>query len=182
MSRIADIINHVWKLIPAASAGLAIAAIVRLNPANIDLKNPDWRYTASFAQEHVFEYTVLVTAVLVLVHWFKDDIHAGAAAIANAIAYALGVPPLSPVYKFSVETGKMLLQKFKRDVIESIRSDGRKEGREEGLHEGREVGLHEGREAGIKHLLRQQNPQADEAEIQRRYEEAIATMPDDPRT
>ena len=64
----------------------------------------------------------------------------------------------------------MLLQKFKRDVIESIRSDGRKEG------------IHEGREAGIKHLLRQQNPQADEAEIQRRYEEAIATMPDDPRT
>ena len=129
-------INHVWKLIPAASAGLAITAIVRLNPANIDLKNPDWRYTASFAQEHAFEYTVLATAVLVLVHWFKDDIHAGAAAIANAIAYALGVPPLSPVYKFSVETGKMLLQKFKRDVIESIRSDGRKEGREEGLHEG----------------------------------------------
>ena len=155
-------INHVWKLIPAASAGLAIAAIVRLNPANIDLKNPDWRYTASFAQEHVFEYTVLATAVMVLVHWFKDDIHAGAAAIANAIAYALGVPPLSPVYKFSVETGKMLLQKFKRDVIESIRSDGRKE--------------------GIKYVLRQQNPQADEQEIQRRYEEIMATMPDDSRS
>ena len=141
---------------------MAIAAIVRLNPANIDLKNPDWRYTASFAQEHVFEYTVLVTAVLVLLHWFKDDIHAGAAAIANAIAYALGVPPLSPVYKFSVETGKMLLQKFKRDVIESIRSDGRKE--------------------GIKYVLRQQNPQADEQEIQRRYEEIMATMPDDSRS
>ena len=155
-------INHVWKLIPAASAGLSIAAIVRLNPANIDLKNPDWRYTASFAQEHVFEYTVLATAVMVLVHWFKDDIHAGAAAIANAIAYALGVPPLSPVYKFSVETGKMLLQKFKRDVIESIRSDGRKE--------------------GIKYVLRQQNPQADEQEIQRRYEEIMATMPDDSRS
>ena len=105
---------------------------------------------------------MLATAVMVLVHWFKDDIHAGAAAIANAIAYALGVPPLSPVYKFSVETGKMLLQKFKRDVIESIRSDGRKE--------------------GIKYVLRQQNPQADEQEIQRRYEEIMATMPDDSRS
>ena len=48
-------INHVWKLIPAASAGLAIAAIVRLDPASIALKDPDWHYTASFAQEHVFE-------------------------------------------------------------------------------------------------------------------------------
>ena len=167
-------INHVWKLIPAASAGLAIAAIIRLNPANIDLKNPDWRYTASFAQEHAFEYTVLATAVLVLAHWFKDDIHAGAVAIANAIAYALGVPPLSYAYALLLETIKMVLQKIKRDVIESIRSDGRKEGREEGHKEGREE--------GIKQLLRQQNPQADEAEIQRRYEEAIAAMPDDPRT
>ena len=60
----------------------------------------------------------------------------------------------------------MVLQKIKRDVIESIRSDSRKEGRE----------------AGIKYVLRQQNPQADEQEIQRRYEEVIATMPDDPRT
>ena len=58
------------------------------------------------------------------------------------------------------ETLKMLLQKIKRDLFNSIRSDGR--------------------EAGIKHLLRQQNPQADEAEIQRRYEAAIATMSDDP--
>ena len=32
-------INHVWKLIPAASDALAIAAIIRLNPANIDLKS-----------------------------------------------------------------------------------------------------------------------------------------------
>ena len=163
-------INHVWKLIPAASAGLAIAAIVRLNPANIDLKNPDWRYTVSFAQDHVFEYTVLATAVMVLVHWFKDDIHAGAAAIANVTASALGVPPLAYAYALLLETLKMVLQKIKRDLFDSIRSDGRKEGREEG------------REAGIKHVLRQQNPQADEQEIQRRYEEAIATMPDDPRT
>ena len=59
----------------------------------------------------------------------------------------------------------MVLQKIKRDVIESIRSDGRKEGRE----------------AGIKYVLQQQNPQADEQEIQRRYEEIIAAMPDDPR-
>ncbi len=64
----------------------------------------------------------------------------------------------------------MVLQKIKRDVIESIRSDGRKEGRKEG------------REAGIKYVLRQQNPQADEPEIQRRYEEIIAAMPDDSRT
>ena len=163
MSSLADIISHVWKLIPAASAGLAIAAIIRLNPANIDLKNPDWRYTASFAQEHAFEYTVLATAVLVLVHWFKDDIHAGAVAIANATANALGVPPLSYAYALLTETIKMVLQKIKRDVIESIRSDGRKEGRE----------------AGIKYVLRQQNPQADEQEIQRRYEEIIATMPND---
>ena len=56
----------------------------------------------------------------------------------------------------------MLLQKIKRDLFNSIRSDGR--------------------EAGIKHLLRQQNPEADEAEIQRRYEAAIATMNDAPRT
>ena len=166
-------INHAWKLIPAASAGLAIAAIVRLNPANIDLKNPDWRYTVSFAQEHVFEYTVLATAVLVLAHWFKDDIHAGAAAIANATANALGVPPLSYAYALLTETIKMVLQKIKRDVIESIRSDGRKEGRE--------TGRKEGREAGIKYVLQQQNPQADEQEIQRRYEEIIAAMPDDPR-
>ena len=170
-------INHVWKLIPAASAGLAIAAIVRLNPANIDLKSPDWRYTA-FAQEHAFEYTVLATAVLALAHWFKDDIHAGAAAIANATASALGVPPLSYAYALLTETIKMVLRKIKRDVIESIRSDGRKEGREEG----HKKGLHEGREAGIKYVLRQQNPQADEQEIQRRYEEIIAAMPDDPRT
>ena len=60
----------------------------------------------------------------------------------------------------------MLLQKIKRDLFDSVRSDGRKEGRE----------------AGIKHLLRQQNPQADEEEIQRRYEEAITTMTDHPRT
>ena len=166
MSRAAAIINHVWKLIPAASAGLAITAIVRLNPANIDLKNPDWRYTASFAQEHAFEYTVLATAVLVLVHWFKDDIQAGAAAIANAAANALGVPPLSYAYPLLTETIKMVFQKIKRDVIESIRSDGRKEGRE----------------AGIKYVLRQQNPQADEQEIQRRYEEIIAAMTDDPQT
>ncbi len=159
-------INHVWKLIPAASAGLAIAAIVRLNPANIDLKSPDWRYTVSFAQDHAFEYTVLATAVMVLVHWFKDDIRAGAAVIANATANALGVPPLSYAYVLLLETLKMLLQKIKRDLFNSIRSDGRKEGRE----------------AGIKHLLRQQNPHADEAEIQRRYEEAITTMSDDPRT
>ena len=163
-------INHVWKLIPASSAGLAIVAIVRLNPANIDLKNPDWHYTVSFAQDHAFEYTVLATAVMVLVHWFKDDIHSGAAAIANAAASALGVPPLVHAYALLLETLKMVLQKIKRDLFDSIRSDGRKEGREEG------------REAGIKHLLRQQNPQADEQEIQRRYEEAIATMPDDPRT
>ncbi len=163
-------INHVWKLIPAASAGLAIAAIVRLNPANINLKSPDWRYTVSFAQDHAFEYTVLATAIMVLVHWFKGDIHAGAAAIANAAANALGVPPLSYAYALLLETLKMVLQKIKRDLFNSIRSDGRKEGREEG------------REAGIKHLLRQQNPQADEAEIQRRYEEAITTMSDDPRT
>ena len=64
----------------------------------------------------------------------------------------------------------MVFQKIKRDVIESIRSDGRKEG------------LKEGREAGIKYVLRQQYPQADEQEIQRRYEEIIATMPEDPRT
>ena len=166
MSRASDIINHVWKLIPAASAGLAITAIVRLNPANIDLKNPDWRYTASFAQEHAFEYTVLATAVMVLVHWFKDDIHAGAAAVANAAANALGVPPLSYAYPLLTETIKMVFQKIKRDVIESIRSDGRKEGRE----------------AGIKYVLRQQNPQADEQEIQRRYEEIIAAMTDDPQT
>ena len=170
MSRAADIINHVWKLIPATSAGLAITAIVRLNPANIDLKNPDWRYTASFAQEHAFEYTVLATAVLVLVHWFKDDIQAGAAAIANAAANALGVPPLSYAYPLLTETIKMVFQKIKRDVIESIRSDGRKEGHKEG------------REAGIKYVLRQQNPQADEQEIQRRYEEIIAAMTDDPQT
>ena len=163
-------INHVWKLIPAASAGLAIVAIVRLNPANIDLKSPDWRYTVSFAQDHAFEYTVLATAVMVLLHWFRDDIHAGAAAISNATANALGVPPLSYAYVLLLDTLKMLLQKIKRDLFNSIRSDGRKEGREEG------------REAGIKHLLRQQNPQADEAEIQRRYEEAITTMSDDPRT
>ena len=68
----------------------------------------------------------------------------------------------------------MVLQKIKRDVIESIRSDGRKEGRE--------AGHKEGREAGIKYVLRQQNPQADEQEIQRRYEEIIAAMPDDPQT
>ena len=159
-------INHVWKLIPAASAGLAIAAIVRLNPANINLKSPDWRYTVSFAQDHAFEYTVLATAIMVLVHWFKGDIHAGAAAIANATANALGVPPLSYAYALLLETLKMVLQKIKRDLFNSIRSDGRKEGRE----------------AGIKHLLRQQNPQADEAEIQRRYEEAITTMSDDPQT
>ena len=159
-------INHVWKLIPAASAGLAIVAIVRLNPTNIDLKSPDWRYTVSFAQDHAFEYTVLATAVMVLLHWFRDDIHAGAAAIANATANALGVPPLSYAYVLLLETLKMLLQKIKRDLFNSIRSDGRKEGRE----------------AGIKHLLRQQNPEADEAEIQRRYEEAITTMSDDPRT
>ena len=159
-------INHVWKLIPAASAGLAIAAIVRLNPANINLKSPDWRYTVSFAQDHAFEYTVLATAIMVLVHWFRGDIHAGAAAIANATANALGVPPLSYAYALLLETLKMVLQKIKRDLFNSIRSDGRKEGRE----------------AGIKHLLRQQNPQADEAEIQRRYEEAITTMSDDPRT
>ena len=67
----------------------------------------------------------------------------------------------------------MLLQKIKRDLFNSIRSEGQKEGHKEGRHEGRE--------AGIKHLLRQQNPQADEAEIQRRYEEAIATMTDDPQ-
>ena len=167
-------INHVWKLIPAASAGLAIAAIVRLNPANINLKSPDWRYTVSFAQDHAFEYTVLATAVMVLLHWFKDDIHAGAAAIGNATANALGVPPLSYAYALLLETLKMLLQKIKRDLFNSIRSDGRKEGHKEGREEGRE--------AGIKHLLRQQNPQADEAEIQRRYEEAITTMSDDPRT
>lgn len=163
-------INHVWKLIPASSAGLAIAAIVRLNPTNINLKSPDWPYTASFAQDHAFEYTVLATAVMVLVHWFKDDIHAGGIAISNATANALGVPPLSYAYALLLETLKMVLQKIKRDLFDSIRSDGRKEGREEG------------REAGIKHLLRQQNPQADEAEIQRRYEEAITTMADDPRT
>ena len=163
-------INHVWKLIPVTSAGLAMAAIVRLNPANIDLKSPDWRYTASFAQEHAFEYTVLATALMVLVHWFKDDIHAGAVAIGNATANALGVPPLSYAYALLTETIKMVLQKIKRDVIESIRSDGRKEGRKEG------------REAGIKYVLRQQNPQADEPEIQRRYEEIIAAMPDDSRT
>ena len=163
-------INHVWKLIPAASTGLAIAAIVRLNPANINLKSPDWRYTVSFAQDHAFEYTVLATAIMVLVHWFRDDIHAGAAAIANAAANALGIPPLSYAYALLLETLKMVLQKIKRDLFNSIRSDGRKEGREEG------------REAGIKHLLRQQNPQADEAEIQRRYEEAITTMSDDPQT
>ena len=174
-------INHLWKLIPAASAGLAIAAIVRLNPANIDLKSPDWRYTASFAQDHAFEYTVLATAVLVLVHWFKDDISAGAAIIGNATANALGVPPLSYAYALLLETLKMLLQKIKRDLFNSIRSDGREEGREAGREEGREAGREEGREAGIKHLLRQQNPQADEAEIQRRYEAAIATMSDDPR-
>ena len=166
-------INHVWKLISATSAGLAIAAIVRLNPANIDLKSPDWRYTASFAQEHAFEYTVLATAVMVLVHWFKDDIHAGAAAIGSAAANALGVPPLSYAYALLLETLKVLLQKIKRDLFNSIRSDGHKEGHKEGRHEGHE--------AGIKHLLRQQNPQADEAEIQRRYEEAIATMTDDPQ-
>ena len=44
-------INHAWKLIPAASAGLVMVAVVRLNPANIDLKSPDWRYTVSFAQD-----------------------------------------------------------------------------------------------------------------------------------
>ena len=159
-------INHLWKLIPATSAGLAIAAIVRLNPANIDLKSPDWRYTFSFAQDHAFEYTVLATAVMVLVHWFRDDIHAGAVAIANATANALGVPPLSYAYVLLLETLKMVLQKIKRDLFNSIRSDGHKAGRE----------------AGIKHLLRQQNPQADEAEIQRRYEAAITTMSDDPRT
>ena len=60
----------------------------------------------------------------------------------------------------------MLLQKIKRDLFNSIRPDGHKEGRE----------------AGIKHLLRQQNPEADEAEIQRRYEEAVTTMSDDSRT
>ncbi len=163
-------INHVWKLIPAASAGLAIAAIVRLDLANIDLKNPDWRYTISFAQEHAFEYTVLATAVMVMVHWFRDDIHAGSIAIGNATANALGVPPLSYAYVLLLETLKMVLQKIKRDLFDSIRSDGRKEGREEG------------REAGIKHLLRQQNPQADEEEIQRRYEETITTMTDNPRT
>ena len=161
-------INHLWKLIPAASAGLVIAAIVRLNPANIDLKSPDWRYTAAFAQDHAFEYTVLATAVMALVHWFRDDIQAGAAAIGNATANALGVPPISYAYALLLETLKMLLQKIKRDLFNSIRSDGREEGREEG------------REAGIKHLLRQQNPEADEAEIQRRYEAAIATMGDDP--
>ena len=160
-------INHVWKLIPATSAGLAIAAIVRLNPANIDLKSPDWRYTASFAQDHAFEYTVLATAVMALVHWFKGDIHAGAVAIGNATANAPGVPPLSYAYALLLETLKMVLQKIKRDLFESIRSDGRKEGREEG------------REAGIKYVLRQQYPQADDAEIQRRYEAAIATMGDD---
>ena len=165
-----NIINHVWKLIPAASAGLAIAAIVRLNPANIDLKSPDWRYTASFAQEHAFEYTVLATAVMVLAYWFKGDIHAGAIAISNAAANALGVPPLSYAYALLTETIKMVFQKIKRDVIESIRSDGRKEGHKEG------------REAGIKYVLRQQNPQADEQEIQRRYEEIIAAMPNDAQT
>ena len=175
-------INHVWKLIPAASAGLVIAAIVRLNPANIDLKSPDWRYTASFAQDYAFEYTVLATAVMVLVHWFKDAIHAGTIAIGNATANALGVPPLSYAYALLLETLKMLLQKIKRDLFNSIRSDGREEGREAGREEGREAGLEEGREAGIKHLLRQQNPQADEAEIQRRYEAAIATMSDAPRS
>ncbi|MDE2787658.1 MAG: hypothetical protein OXL37_13480 [Chloroflexota bacterium] len=158
-------INHVWKLIPAASAGLVIAAIVRLNPTNIDLKSPDWRYTASFAQDQAFEYTVLATAVMVLVHWLKGDIHAGAVVIVNAAANALGVPPLSHVYALLMEAIKMVLRKIKRDVIESIRSDGRREGRE----------------AGIKYVLRQQNPQADEQEIQRRYEEVIATMPDDTR-
>ena len=182
MSSAPDIISHVWKLIPAAPAGLAIAAIVRLNPANIDLKSPDWRYTASFAQDHAFEYTVLATAVMVLAHWFKDDIHAGAVAISNAAANALGVPPLSYAYVLLTETIKMVLQKIKRDVIESIRSDGRKEGREAGRKEGREAGHKEGREAGIKYVLRQQNPQADEQEIQRRYEEIIAAMPDDPQT
>ena len=153
-------INHLWKLIPAASAGLVIAAIVRLNPANVDLKSPDWRYTAAFAQDHAFEYTVLATAVMVLAHWFKDDISAGATIIGNATANALGVPPLSYAYALLLETLKMLLQKIKRDLFNSIRS--------------------EGREAGIKHLLRQQNPQADEAEIQRRYEAAIATMSEGP--
>ena len=109
---------------------------------------------------------MLATAVMVLLHWFKDDINAGAAAIANAAANALGVPPLSYAYVLLLETLKMLLQKIKRDLFNSIRSDGRKEGRE----------------AGIKHLLRQQNPQADEAEIHRRYEEAITAMSDDPGT
>ena len=117
---------------------------------------------------------MLATAVMVLVHWFKDDIHAGATAVANAIANALGVPPLSYAYPLLTETIKMVFQKIKRDVIESIRSDGRKEGHKEGHKEGRE--------AGIKYVLRQQNPQADEQEIQRRYEEIIAAMTDDPQT
>ena len=109
---------------------------------------------------------MLATAVMVLAYWFKGDIHAGAIAISNAAANALGVPPLSYAYALLTETIKMVFQKIKRDVIESIRSDGRKEGRE----------------AGIKYVLRQQNPQADEQEIQRRYEEIIAAMPDDPQT
>ena len=139
-------INHLWKLIPAASAGLAIAAIVRLDPANVDFKSPDWRYTASFAQDHAFEYTVLATAVMVLVHWFKDDISAGAAVIGNVTATALGVPPISYAYALLLETLKMLLQKIKRDLFNSIRSDGREEGREEGREAGREEGREEGRE------------------------------------
>ena len=96
----------------------------------------------------------------------RDGIRAGAAAMANAAASALGVPPLSHAYALLMEAIKMVLRKIKRDVIESIRSDGRKEGRE----------------AGIKYVLRQQNPQADEQEIQRRYEEIIVAMTDDPRT
>ena len=152
--------RRIWNIIPAIAAPVAVAAIIRLEPADLNLTHPDWNYTWQFARNHACDYTSLTLSALVLAYWFQQDLKTAGSLISKAITAALGIPPLSHAYDHILEATLVLIQKIKRDFNEKIRAQG----------------LRQGRQQGIIHTLRLEHPDADDAEIQRLYEKVVANL------
>ena len=157
--------SRFWNIIPAFAVPVAVATFIRLEPAGINLANPDWTYTFQFARNHALDYTVLTLAVLILTYWFRENIQDAFALTGKAVTAALGLPPVSHGYDLALETSKMLFQKIKHDFNEKFRTEGRAEGMKD----------------GIMLTLHLEHPDADKDEIQRLYQQVIANLDSKPR-
>ena len=164
--------SNLWKLLPAAMTGIAVGAILRLEPTNFTPFNADWLYTWQFATDHALEYGIVAFAALFYAYWFQASIASILNVASNAMVNALGFPPLAQVYTFTVQGGKMVISKWWQDVGDLFRAEGHQEGHQEGQQEGQQ----KGRQQGILQTLRLTFPDASETEIQRRYHEILASF------